>query len=105
MPKDPVSSTALKQHIKPTNEAPQARSEGNVAIAANAQPVKVTEWTDAEKQAALEQHGNWSKIFRALDAEGKTKGEISKLTGKRYQHVRNVLITPIGKQAGNSNAA
>ncbi len=100
MAKDPTSNAALKQHITEVKGGTQVA--GNTAIAADQTPVKVTEWSEAEKKAALEKHGNWSKIFRFLDSEGKTKGEISKLTGKRYQHVRNVLITPVGKQAASA---
>jgi hypothetical protein len=40
-------------------------------------------------------HKTTSGIIRHLNAEGLTKGEIAKVTGKRYQHVRNVLITPV----------
>ena len=35
--------------------------------------------------------------IRFLSGEGFTRGQISKLLGIRYQHVRNVLITPIKK--------
>lgn len=37
-----------------------------------------------------------SKI-RLLDAEGWTRSEIAARLGVRYQHVRNVLITPVTK--------
>ena len=43
----------------------------------------------------LKDHGNVSKVIRYLSVQGLTKGEIAKVTGKRYQHVRNVLITPL----------
>jgi hypothetical protein len=43
----------------------------------------------------LETHKTMSGVIRALAKEGLTRGEISKVTGKRYQHVRNVLITPL----------
>ena len=38
-----------------------------------------------------------SAAIRALATEGKTRGEIAKLLNIRYQHVRNVLITPLKK--------
>lgn len=38
-----------------------------------------------------------SAVIRFLHAEGLNRSEISKVTGKRYQHVRNVLITPLKK--------
>lgn len=38
-----------------------------------------------------------SGVIRFLDAEGMKRGEIAKLLNIRYQHVRNVLITPIKK--------
>jgi len=36
-------------------------------------------------------HGNKSNAIRALTADGKTRSEIAKLLGVRYQHVNNVL--------------
>lgn len=41
--------------------------------------------------------GTKSSAIRGLFAEGKTRTEIKTLLGIRYQHVRNVLITPIKK--------
>lgn len=44
--------------------------------------------------------GSVSALIRELSAKGMSRGQISKYTGKRYQHVRNVLITPIKKSVG-----
>lgn len=38
-----------------------------------------------------------SAVIRHLDSEGVKRGEIAKMLNIRYQHVRNVLITPIKK--------
>lgn len=38
-----------------------------------------------------------SGVIRFLDSEGMKRGDIAKLLNIRYQHVRNVLITPIKK--------
>lgn len=38
-----------------------------------------------------------SAKIRHLDAQNKTRSQIAKELGIRYQHVRNVLITPIKK--------
>lgn len=35
--------------------------------------------------------------IRYLASQGKTKSEIAKMLNIRYQHVRNVLITPLKK--------
>lgn len=43
----------------------------------------------------IAQAGSVSAAIRKLDKEGKSRGEIAKLLNKRYQHVRNVLITPV----------
>jgi hypothetical protein len=40
---------------------------------------------------------NTSQKIRALATEGLSRGAIAKVLNKRYQHVRNVLITPIKK--------
>jgi hypothetical protein len=52
--------------------------------------------------ALMMELGSKSKVIRFLSAEGKKTGEINKMFGEanikmRYQHVRNVLITPIKK--------
>lgn len=39
--------------------------------------------------------GSKSEAIRSLSASGKPRGEIAKMLGIRYQHVRNVLITPV----------
>jgi hypothetical protein len=59
-----------------------------------------TTTTDAPKFDAakfIAQHGTKSAAIRALSSQGKTRGEIAKLLDIRYQHVRNVLITPVTK--------
>jgi hypothetical protein len=38
-----------------------------------------------------------SAIIRAMDKDGFSRWDIHKDTGIRYQHVRNVLITPLAK--------
>jgi len=49
---------------------------------------------DPEKLSVLT---TTSSRIRYLDACGMTRGEIAKTLNKRYQHVRNVLITPVKK--------
>lgn len=44
-----------------------------------------------------EHGGTKSGAIRALIASGKSRGEVAKLLDIRYQHVRNVMITPIKK--------
>jgi hypothetical protein len=64
---------------------------------AKVKEVKVENKVDATELFA--KYGSKSATIRALAAEGKTRSEIKKITGLRYQHVRNVLITPIKKAA------
>lgn len=47
--------------------------------------------------ALLEEHKSVSAVIRFLDSKGLKRGDIAKVTGKRYQHVRNVLTTPLKK--------
>lgn len=35
--------------------------------------------------------------IRAMSADGMSRGEISRALNIRYQHVRNVLVTPLKK--------
>lgn len=66
----------------------------------------MSQYSQAHKQTAAELkvrdelmkvHQTTSQAIRFLNAEGKTRSEISKILNVRYQHVRNVLITPIKK--------
>lgn len=41
---------------------------------------------------------NISQKIRKLNSEGFSRGAIAKYLNKRYQHVRNVLITPIAQK-------
>lgn len=49
----------------------------------------------------LEEKGlkNKSQIIRFLDAEGYSRSAIANFLGVRYQHVRNVLVTPLKRTA------
>lgn len=59
--------------------------------------------TEQTKVYKMEDYPSKSAMIRALAAEGKTRSEtvkiITEAQGKpiRYQHVRNVLITPLMK--------
>lgn len=46
----------------------------------------------------IKEQGGVSKAIRQLVSEGHKYGPVSKMLGKRYQHVRNVMITPVGKK-------
>lgn len=49
-----------------------------------------------DKIEAVDLEGlNISQKIRKLDSEGFSRGQIAKYLNKRYQHVRNVLVTPI----------
>jgi hypothetical protein len=40
-----------------------------------------------------------SAKIRYLDSLGIKRGQIAKIVDRRYQHVRNVLITPLKRQS------
>lgn len=46
----------------------------------------------------MDEYKTKSALIRYLDKQGMTRGAIAKFMGIRYQHVRNVLITPIKKK-------
>lgn len=46
----------------------------------------------------IKEQGGVSKAIRSLVAAGHKYGPVAKMLGKRYQHVRNVMITPVGKK-------
>lgn len=47
--------------------------------------------------AYIKEAGTKSAAIRKLLADGKKRGEVAKMLNIRYQHVRNVEITPIKK--------
>lgn len=49
----------------------------------------------ADVKAIVESTNNTSYKIRALHSLGVANGEIALLLDKKYQHVRNVLITPV----------
>jgi Holliday junction resolvasome RuvABC DNA-binding subunit len=63
--------------------------------------VKNVPWAKDGSQAktCIETFGGVSKAIRGLVALGYSRGEVAKTLDKRYQHVRNVLITPVKKQS------
>lgn len=46
-------------------------------------------------QALIKEHGSKSAAIRFLNSKGETTGAIAKILGIRYQHARNVLVTPL----------
>jgi DNA-directed RNA polymerase specialized sigma24 family protein len=60
--------------------------------------VEATEEAMRTPEDLISLYGNKSKAIRALAAQGKTRSEIAKLLGIRYQHVNNVLHQPLKRQ-------
>lgn len=56
---------------------------------------KVEQYSKVGLDKLVADHKSISGAIRFLESEGLTRGEIAKVTGKRYQHVRNVLVTPL----------
>jgi len=64
-------------------------------------------WNEIEKQAASKPElpekyrkmATTSERIRAMLADGYSRGAVAKLLGKRYQHVRNVELQVLKKQA------
>lgn len=48
-------------------------------------------------EALMTEHKTKSGVIRYLNSQGWTNGKIAKFMDIRYQHVRNVLITPLKK--------
>ena len=55
------------------------------------------EFNEAKYNELLAEHKSVSGVIRYLASTGMSRGDIARVTGKRYQHVRNVLVTPLKK--------
>ena len=58
---------------------------------------ETTSNTERDFTSELEQFTTTSAKIRYLNSQGLKNGPISKLLNIRYQHVRNVLTTPLKK--------
>ena len=58
----------------------------------------------AVAETPVQERVTTSSQIRALAAQGKSKSEIAKILNIRYQHVRNVLVTPLKKAPSNKAA-
>lgn len=75
-----------------------AKTNTNTAEVTNTEVATPKYAMDGSDFAGLhETHKTVSGVIRFLNSEGLTRGEITKVTGKRYQHVRNVLTQPLKK--------
>lgn len=74
-----------------------ATATAATAVTAAPKPTKAQVEADQAKNlaAARKEHGSTSGAIRALAAKGMSMGDISRFLGRRFQHVRNVLITPV----------
>ena len=54
--------------------------------------------TELNLETLMNEYKTKSAVIRYLDGQKMTRGQISKFMNIRYQHVRNVLITPIKKK-------
>lgn len=59
---------------------------------------KKTKTTATTVEFDLSKFASKSAAIRHLAAEGKSRSEIAKLLNIRYQHVRNVLETPLKRK-------
>lgn len=75
---------------------PQVQPKTPATNTGTTEVTKATELSKDEKAATLKKYGGTiSGAIRGLHADGKSRADIAKMLGKRYQHVRNVLITPV----------
>lgn len=87
------TSTATAEGA-PTATETQGAPVETVVLPNDAGAMASTIGAEQPGQTAAElilKYGNKSKAIRALSAEGKSRSEVAKLLGIRYQHVNNVL--------------
>lgn len=57
--------------------------------------LKPAQTNQFDSKKFISEQGSKSQAIRTLTSQGKTRSEIAKMLNIRYQHVRNVLITPV----------
>lgn len=86
---------ATKKNVAEVLESLEASVEMIDSVETNENTVDSVDERTIESY--MEQYKTKSAVIRALHAEGRSRGAISKFMNIRYQHVRNVLITPLKK--------
>jgi hypothetical protein len=82
-----------------TWEAEQFAAEQSARQQAEAKQAELPAKQSKEVTDIVESTRTKSDKIRALIALGEKRGSVAKLLGIRYQHVRNVEITPIKRKA------
>lgn len=82
---------------KSKNAKKQVQVEEVIEVATETKPTKI-ELTETQQEVLTGLTSTSAKI-RWLASEGYKNGPISSLLGIRYQHVRNVLTTPLKRAA------
>lgn len=89
--------TVLDMPIEMPNEVTEevgVAEEQTVEVDASGRKKKVDIAHEQLEELGLK---NTSQIIRYLDSQNFSRSAIANFTGKRYQHVRNVLVTPLKK--------
>jgi predicted GTPase len=84
---------AKTQHTKVTTHAHAHKA--TEAEAPRGREIVISDQLQADYNELKEQGQNKSTTIRALSAKGYARGQIAKVMNIRYQHVRNVMITPV----------
>lgn len=85
---------------KKSNTAKQEQQVKVEEVVQVEQPeVKQVEAIEHKVEDLMERFKTKSAVIRFLDSEGFTRSQIAKFLDIKYQFVRNVLITPVSKQA------
>lgn len=79
---------------KSRNEAPTQQTSAPPKVES---PPTQPSLDDYDYDTLKKELGNKSNVIRFLASKGFKRTEISKKTGLRYQHVRNVLLMPVTK--------
>jgi len=69
----------------------------NVEATVEVTEVKKIEFNQTYWDSLVTEHKSISGAIRHLAATGMSRGDIARTSGKRYQHVRNVLTQPLKK--------
>jgi len=92
------ATATTKPKPQQQQQPPQRQPTTPPAVAVVESPPTAPRTEDYDYEELLKQYNNnKSNVIRFLSAEGLSRSEVSKVTGLRYQHVRNVLLMPVTK--------
>lgn len=88
---------AVKSNVRRARNS-SSKKKAKTVQRVTAPPIQPEGLEQCDFKTLLEELRTKSAVIRYLTSEGLSRSDIVKVTGIRYQHVRNVQLMPVGQK-------